>query len=170
MTNNDGTNLRAPTRTRTLKSGAVCDMDTGRIVAMDPTRNPHAITKETSQLMHRRRAELRLAAEQAAREGIARAGAKANYGKKPTLRAALSTLSESLSRAVIDDNNALQGRARAYEVVLKAAGLLSDGRSERDNERSDTTVNVLAVDAEGLRELRSLYRRLSDALPGDDND
>jgi hypothetical protein len=61
MSENDKSLLRAPPdysdpdRYRQGSNGAVFDRETGRIVTMDPTRNPHAITKENAAEFVRRR-------------------------------------------------------------------------------------------------------------------
>ena len=126
--------------------------DNGKFVAMDNSKNPHAITTENTQLMHKLRRER---AREAAQRGIAR-GAKVD---DPMLGVELMT--GKLTEMVMDKNSKA---AEQYRAVMGAAGF-GDERGQPQGDAQPTGVQInMSVDA--LAELLNAANRLLEGQKG----
>lgn len=118
---------------RILKNGAVFDRKKCRIVAIDNSKNAHAITKETSQDMHKQRANLRLQAQISARSGIA------DHLNKPTALAAWADIVGSQAERAVDPEFARSTEAARFVGV--ATGFMADkGTAEAGRSGSGSTI------------------------------
>jgi hypothetical protein len=136
-----------PDRYREGSNGAVFDRETGRIVTLDPSRNPYAITPENAREMHKRRKQLdRIARmrglalgigielpEDAAIEQIAGAA-----------HSAVEALTAHMTKVFLKSNN-VRGLAEAYSKLIAA---LQDDDEGEDGARNDHLPRVLVLLAE----------------------
>ena len=126
--------------------------ENGKFIAMDNSKNPHAITKENTQLMHKLRRER---AREATLRGIAR-GAKVD---DPML--GIEMMTGKLTEMVMDKNSKA---AEQYRAVMGAAGFGDErGQPQGDAQPSGVQINV---PVEALVELLNAANRLLEGQKG----
>jgi hypothetical protein len=134
-------------RYKQLSNGAVYDLEKKRIASIDNSINPHAITKENSQAMHQRRAELILEAQEYAREGIAK-----HLGKKTYLEAhgEMAGNMADLGKEWKSDPKQARASVEATRLAWQAAGVLAEGRNQGAVADVSASSAVLSVGADVL--------------------
>jgi hypothetical protein len=118
MANNTGANLK------TLKNGAIYDMDIKRIVA-NPNGGTSAITKETSSdMLAKRHARKRATIQAAANEAVERDDWRVTHGDMAFVAAIASTA--MMKATTPDDPKAIE----AARFLLRESGLSQEGDVE----------------------------------------
>ena len=130
-------------RLRTLKSGAVYDLDKGRIVSMDVSKNEHAITSANAHDYHALRLQSKMIGMQAWQSGMLKAA------KTDTLHSAVAAVAEAQTSLAMDVKNHPNASVRAAELSLRAAGVLTDDRLDR----LDVNINHNLPDFSAVRRL-----------------
>ncbi len=122
-----------PERYRILRNGAVYDLQAGRIAGNPPGGTATAITPETSQAMHRRRAELRIQAQAAARSGVATLAGGSEYK-------AWAEIARAQAKLALDTDKG-RSSTEAARFVGQAAGFLASPGSDHTPEPGTSVIS-----------------------------
>ena len=136
-----------------LKTGAVYNRATGRIVKGPPHGGPAGITPETS-------AEIRAGyyheqAERIMREGLARHSKSANW------ESGLSKIADRILEIAMDGSN--RDSIEASRFLLQAAGLLRDRRVKNTEDPEGVQVSISADVAKNMLQIIRERRDVIDA-------
>jgi hypothetical protein len=156
--NEQETTQQAP-RTKVLKNGAVYDLDKGRIVAMDPSKNPHTITAQKSNEFRQQRKE-----KQAALLRQAIVSETGDLLQVPTRGAAAAVAAAGgiLWREIVLSPDAYpRDRMEAWEKLGRHAGILADPREPAQDTPLQQAAQFTSALADLVRTLRATIQ------PGD---
>lgn len=130
--------------TRVLSNGAVYDNDLKRIVGNPPGGPLTKITQSNAVDFHRLRQEKILAAQVAARKGMA------NAAKTPSAMGAVAKIAENMAGYAMSERSI--GAVKAAEWVTRAAGLVAD----KESQSAPTTGAVITLSTEALSALTTI--------------
>lgn len=145
------TDYSDPERYKHLSSGAVYDLQLNRIVSMDASKNPHAITKANARDMQIRRNEI---SRQVAREAIDE-GAGLDVSKWGTGEGWRAVIVHTVQQYLKSAN--IRGMGEVFQKLGTAAGYITNEQPDREIRH----VHQL----EDSEELRELMKLLQEAIP-----
>ena len=145
-----------PDKYSILKNGAVYGKDEGRIVAIDNSRNPHAISTETTQNMHKLK---RLQAQSEILHGIAEGTGAIHW------RGGVRNMAGAMAKLVMEGGNRAP---EAFRVLLQGADLIDVGRGSGSNDLPAGGARI-ELGAEALEKLINAIQQAKKQRQDDDN-
>lgn len=116
-----------------LETGAIYDHSTGRIVAIDPSKNPHAITPANARQLVERKKQL---ARERAIEGVDAAAIAAGKIKPGNSGEGWRAICEHIAASLFA-SKAIRGQAEAANFLGKATGYAIPEYSEPEPPRTE---------------------------------